>query len=495
MDITNKKELELHNRNHVDISSFTKDQIKAYEELIGFINGSFDSKDYKRALLGAAGTGKTYLVKALIANCNLSYSTIGLAAPTHKACSVLESSIGLTKVHINTLASDFGLKPNFDANKFDINNPPFDQKGRIKVKDYMLYIIDEASMIPNKSKMGNTRGFKDFIESICVQNQCKIIYIGDPLQLPPVGESYSSAFHNIKKCELFEIVRQEKDNPITQLLQMLRYDIEHKTFTCLNYIAKNRYKFDDNNIKGYEVCDIETFKDKIYTNFNDPQLMTDVDYCKIVAYTNLHVSGWNKYVRYSTIIDSDKSIVTKNDLFLSNITITDIFNNRVITNSENYIVNDVVNYIHPKYGLKGFLVKFQAILGGKISQPLFVLDHSDVENVKQYITISDKLVELAKTANVKLRGERWKSYYEFKESCLLLIDITKNNKLLYARNIDYGFALTAHKSQGSTFDTVFVDVRDIVYDSKGVVWADIDGINRRLYVAISRAKNKVYLNF
>ena len=65
--------------------NFTNDQSKAYNELIGFINAPYNKNDYKRALIGAAGTGKTYLVKALIQNSNMSYSTIGLAAPTHKA--------------------------------------------------------------------------------------------------------------------------------------------------------------------------------------------------------------------------------------------------------------------------------------------------------------------------------------------------------------------------------------------------------------------------
>lgn len=78
--------------------NFTNDQRKAYDKLIDFINKEYDPNDYKRALVGPAGTGKTYLVKALIKNCNLSYSVIGLAAPTHKACRVLGESINLSNI-------------------------------------------------------------------------------------------------------------------------------------------------------------------------------------------------------------------------------------------------------------------------------------------------------------------------------------------------------------------------------------------------------------
>ena len=60
--------------NKVSISNFTNDQLKAYNELMKFIDSPFDSKDYKRALVGAAGTGKTFLVRALLSNSTLSYS-------------------------------------------------------------------------------------------------------------------------------------------------------------------------------------------------------------------------------------------------------------------------------------------------------------------------------------------------------------------------------------------------------------------------------------
>ena len=86
----------------VSITNFTNDQMTAYESLIDFINNPYNPNDYKRALIGAAGTGKTYLVKALIRNSNMAYSTIGLAAPTHKACRVLAESIGIGNVKVNT---------------------------------------------------------------------------------------------------------------------------------------------------------------------------------------------------------------------------------------------------------------------------------------------------------------------------------------------------------------------------------------------------------
>ena len=118
MNITNISQA--NSKNPANITNFTDDQLKAYNSLIKFINDPYNENDYKRALIGPAGTGKTYLVKALIKNCNLSYSTIGLSAPTHKACRVLSESINISNVKVNTLQSDLGLRVNFDVDKFDI---------------------------------------------------------------------------------------------------------------------------------------------------------------------------------------------------------------------------------------------------------------------------------------------------------------------------------------------------------------------------------------
>ena len=467
----------------------TNDQRKAYEGLIQFIDASYNANDYKRALVGAAGTGKTYLLKAVIKNCNTSYSLIGLAAPTHKACRVLHESIRLPNIKVNTLQSDLGLKLNFDVDKFDINNPPFDPKGRIKIGNYKIYIIDESSMI--------NRGLVLFLEKYCKKNECKTIYVGDDSQLSPVNEKYSSAFKGLITFKLKEIIRQGEDNPVSYLLDLLRYDVEHKTYKFLNYISKNPTKFNTSYTKGYEVCNSEMFNKLVYTNFNDEELSKNVDFAKVIGYTNVCVSSWNKFIRNAIIKDCDKSIITKNDLIISYTTIVNKFNEPVIKNSEEYIIHDIVNYVHPQYNLKGFMIKFQAIHGGQISQPLFVVDHSDLFSIKLYVKLSQELVDSARSARAAFRAPKWKEYYTFKESCLLLTNIISpdGRTILYSRDLDYGFALTSHKSQGSTFDTAFVDIDDIVFDKNGVVYTDCEEVNRRLYVACSRCRNKLYLKF
>ena len=479
---------QINNKGFESISSFTNDQRKAYDGLIEFLDKPYDEKDYKRALVGPAGTGKTYLVRALIKNSKLSYSTIGLAAPTHKACRVLGEAISIGGIKVNTLQSDLGLRPNYNMESFDVNHPPFDPRGKIKIENYNVYIVDESSMI--------VRSLLMLLEKVCKTNQCKILYIGDESQLPPVGESYSAAFRGTTTYHLKEIVRQEEDNPIRPLLDLLRKDIANRTFNFLSYIQYNHMQFDDDYTKGYAVLDSANFERVMYNNFSDPQLTTNVDFTKVIAFTNTAVSGWNKFIRNAIIQDAEKSVITKNDLIISYTTIVNKFNDPIIKNSEDYILYEVVNYVHPRYEINGFLVRFTSIWGGVTTTPLFVVDHKDNYSIQKYVQVANSLINAAKSASKASRAQKWREYYEFKESCLLLIDIvTRTGSKLYGRDLDYGFALTSHKSQGSTFDTVFVDVNDIVFDKYGTMYRDIDGINRRLYVACSRCKNKLYLRY
>ena len=159
-------------------------------------------------------------------------------------------------------------------------------------------------------------------------------------------------------------------------------------------------------------------------------------------------------------------------------------------------MKEIANYTHPQYELKGFMVKFQAVFGGQVTSPLFIIDHRDKYTMAMYCKIADDLIQQAKNARRDIRAAKWKAYYKFKESCLLLVNIGRpDGSILYYRDLDYGFAISSHKSQGSTYNVSMVDVMDIVYDKYGRPYTNATDINKRLYVAVSRAKEKVYLRY
>ena len=469
-----------------NVYTFTNDQQVAISNIIDFIAVPFNPAKYIVGLTGAGGTGKTFITKYIISHCKYSNSVIKCTSPTHKACRVFSQA--LDGKNVDTIQSTFGLRLDLRLEDFDPANPQFNPMAKPKLENVRLLLIDEASMLPAK--------LVTFICNKCKELEIKIIFIGDAYQLAPVNEFKSIAFDRCYEVyQLRQIVRQAANNPITNLLNLLRYDIEHHTYRFLEYLSKNIGATNYNDInEGFSICGKAAFKSLIDMSFNDEAYTKNIDMYRIIAYTNNCVSGWNNYIRNTIIRDSDKNIITKNDLIMSYETIVNEFMEIVINNSEEYIINDIVNFVDDKYGFKGFLVKFQLIHGGTITRPLFVIDHRDAFTIQKYHKIITDLINSAKCANGGTRVAKWKAYYEFKKKYLIAANvIDRTGKILYDRDIDYGFAITAHKSQGSTYDAVFVDVNNMVYDRMGHPYTNQDDLLRRLYVGCSRAHKELIL--
>lgn len=469
-----------------NVYNFTNDQQKAIDNIILFIATPFNPAKYIVGLTGAGGTGKTFITKYIISHCKYSNSVIKCTSSTHKACRVFSQA--LDGKDVDTIQSTFGLRLDLRLEDFDPANPQFNPMAKPKLENIKLLLVDEASMLPSK--------LVTFICNECKKLEIKIIFIGDNYQLAPVNEKKSIAFDRCFEInQLKEIVRQAANNPITNLLELLRYDIEHHTYRFLEYISKNIGVTNYNDInEGFCICGKESFRHLINMSFNDEAYKKNIDMYRIIAYTNACVSGWNSYIRNTIIQDSDKNIITKNDLIMSYETIVNEFMEIVINNSEEYIINDIVNFVDDTYGFKGFLVKFQLIHGGMITRPLFIIDHRDKFTIQKYHKTITSLISSAKSANGGTRVSKWKAYYEFKKKYLIAANIIdRNGKTLYSRDIDYGFAITAHKSQGSTYDTVFIDVNDMVYDRMGKPYANQEDLLRRLYVGCSRARTELIL--
>lgn len=210
--------------------TFTDDQSAAIDELISFIAATWSDKDFIRGLCGPGGTGKTFVTKYIIENCKYSHSVIKCTAPTHKACRVLNNAIGNIR-NVETIQSTFGLRLDLKLEDFDPERPQFNPIAGPKLDNIKLLIVDEASMLPAK--------LVKYIISTCKKLNIKIIFQGDSFQLPPVGEKQSYAFTQCYKTNyLNEIVRQGNDNPIRDILSILREDIKNKTYRFQNLFLK-----------------------------------------------------------------------------------------------------------------------------------------------------------------------------------------------------------------------------------------------------------------
>jgi len=185
--------------------TLTPHQQFAFDTLMDF--ASPDSNAGLAVLAGYAGTGKTFLVGKLVGALAGKFR-LAIAAPTHKALSVLAAKIDAT-VDFLTVHSLLGYKmtANDDVKVAERDRPP-------SIDKFDFIFIDEASMI----------GSKFFSDIVMYRGWTKVLFVGDPAQLPPIGEpGVSPVFSRVKfQLLLSEVVRQAAENPIIALSMAVR---------------------------------------------------------------------------------------------------------------------------------------------------------------------------------------------------------------------------------------------------------------------------------
>ena len=164
---------------------------------------------------GYAGTGKTTSLIELVRRCQASGYNICLTAPTNKAVDVIRRkmrSAGI-KVDVMTTFKLLGLAVGSSGGKKILK-----QGGPSSAKKYRSIIIDECSMISDE--------LLKYLDRVCDS----FVSIGDPAQLPPIGEVESGSFHAGQSTELTTVIRQAEENPIISASMLIREMIEKDQF-------------------------------------------------------------------------------------------------------------------------------------------------------------------------------------------------------------------------------------------------------------------------
>lgn len=179
------------------------DQEKLFDELTAFL-----ASPRERCFLmkGSAGTGKTYLLKPIAGYIKRSLRRpVALAAPTGRAALVLQRATGIPAATIHRLIYGLqGLAERSTPTKASRRSPVFYYPIHKLASDNTkaVFIVDEASMVSdvhNKSEFfrwGSGRLLRDLVEFTRVRDPLfatKIIFVGDPCQLPPPTDSTSYA--------------------------------------------------------------------------------------------------------------------------------------------------------------------------------------------------------------------------------------------------------------------------------------------------------------
>jgi len=410
-----------------------------------------ERKEYFFTLAGYSGTGKSTIIKKIINEYKYKRN-IAVSATTHKAKKVI---MRYTAMNGLTIHSILGLRPDLDLDDFDPNDPKFNQIAIPTMSKFDFIIIDESSMI-------NSELFDLIKTEIKKHRLVQILFIGDPAQIPPVNEKRSTVFFDphIKKYELKQIMRQQDGNPLLDF-----YDKIRNNLTKLNSGIIRKTTINEKGEGVYFYNERKAFREIVLPLFNSQEAKDDIDYIKLLAWRNITVKDSNSIIR-NYLFGNNANYIEKGDIIMGYRSITDRYNEyNIIENSADYRITDVFSYDENEYGLKGFFVIISEPIDNKHNsyEKIFVVDHTDQDNLNNYGEIHDLLV-----IDAKKNKKKWKNYYSFRRENILMTPILHyrdgSNRPAGSRiikDIDYGYAITTHKAQGSTYTKVVILENDI----------------------------------
>lgn len=395
-----------------------------------------DSKEI--ILSGPGGVGKSYLISYLIdvlipkyhsmcelLNLPVKYDVVNLTATSNKAADILAEG---TNRPVDTIHSLMGLVV---SNDFSTGKTFLKRGKKWQMHQNKVIIVDEYSM-------ENHDLYKHINESTY---NCKVIHVGDHCQLSAVGDTipYVSTLP-IERIDLTEQMRTKKPE-LQDLFMQLRDSVETLKFPEIHLVPGTIDTLSD-----------EEMQSEIEKEFLDESLCRDK---RILAYSNGRVNLYNDFIR--SLRNQPNRPVSGEHLICNSAYSR---SNKIIFSAEEEVFIEHISEETTILPLpdNGELEVAYATLSGRFS--------GTIANVP--IPIDRKHLDQLIRYYKKIKN--WRSYFMLKEE---FPDLRPRE------------ACTVHKSQGSSFDTVYIDAGDLS------TCTNIATAARLLYVAVSRARNRV----
>ncbi len=426
--------------------TLTPEQQQALQTLETFL----ESGDKIHLLTGYAGTGKTTLLQALLIHLqnNGDKRPIVFTALSNKATKVLATMAEHwdLKVDCLTCCRLLGLQPKIDK---ETGQQKFtaDRKGKRLINRYRLVVVDECSMI-------NQEMWELLVKAVSrLDDKTQLLFVGDEAQLPPVGETASPCFEQIyDRTALTEVVRY--GGAIGLLAEDVRRNLDRPMMP--------RWESDrsEDNTQGTFILPSQQWDKLLLRAFTSDSYGQDPDQVRVLAYTNRRVQQLNQRIR-AAIYGSDAAQFVVGERLMANSPCL-IDDNQIIlqTSEECKVLDAYIDQSDDPVMLERWQVwKMEIVTEAGLYRELRVLHGNEKKRFDKALKgLAD--------------SKSWKAFWELKQ---------------YFHELNYAYSLTVHKSQGSTFQDVFVDLRNLMINRK------ITERNQLCYVAFTRAANRLFL--
>ena len=469
--------------------SLNDQQKSALYELEKFI------EDYgtEITLSGYAGTGKSTIIGIFSKwlDHRIGRGNIVYTAPTHRANVITKQNNPNANVY--TLSALFGFTPDTDIameqGSLDLRELEFRAKNQMKYEPGQLIIIDEASMVQD--------GLYEYIQEIVAKHSGSVIYVGDSAQLRPVKSDHISKVFTSDGVPQITLTKVERtgDNPILKEATKLRRGEGLSYQTDINDKGQGVLYTSDDAIIDKNLKQIVTSEE-----FNADPL-----HFRVLTATNAAASTYNSKIRSLRYGKFAKPFV-KGDIIMG-------YSNKLrkpdgsyrLINSGDYIVQSVKD-TNIKFKTDKGDIEFKAFnlsirpTGGTIMDDfqLTVIDKNEPDSkLFEIVEYKDRLWRMAKEAKQNGQISKYRDLVQMAYNVDNELNITKNlednqGRLKIRKAIDYGYAQTVWKSQGSTYSKVLILSNEI--DTFGYGKDVMQLRNELRYVAVSRAKNFVIIN-
>lgn len=456
--------------------TYNKEQQSAIVNAVSFLKTNTDPTQYY-VIEGKAGTGKTTIAKEILKE--FEDEQIYVAAVSHKAKGVIKNSFGedTRGKKFFSIAGLLGMK---GINDNDTQTTKFQVGLKVPLLDNppALLVIDEASMIT-----------EDVLKKIIDINSSlsrpfQMLFLGDIGQIQPIRDEQSEFYRTHKdllnkksdifnskhKSKLITRVRQGEANPILPYADYFweNSQKENPELNPTQHIVRNNQITDKGSLL-FSNSETEVLNSviKAVKNAVENGLTNHV---KIVTYHVNEKTELNQKIHEALFgKDSDYS---KGDMLILNSSydLPDV--NATMENSSEIQIKSIQDTDVDEFGVHTLYLETNGTAYTRTGNEqkdcvIQVVSRNDIGLYNQ------KLQELASLAkrqtNRALKKQAWGDFWEYKGR--------------YA-DVDFGYAITAHKSQGSTYDIVVVDEKDIM----GTTATSNQEKSELIYTALTRPR-------